>query len=157
MARPHIEIFALQPGSRELDICAAWRYEAFLKDDGYSLADSHAQLTRIATEPEGCEVALVARLETQVAGICMLVRKELDAAHDLSPWLASLYVAPDVRRRGVARTLVKAIEDHARQNAVDRLHLYTVDAEELYLKCGWSTIERFVAHGTPLVLMIRDL
>jgi N-acetylglutamate synthase-like GNAT family acetyltransferase len=71
--------------------------------------------------------------------------------------LASLYVAPEFRKRGVARKLVAAIEEQARKNGVTRLHLYTGDAEKFYLKCGWSLAEQGVAEGEPYAFMIRNL
>lgn len=147
----------MEPGSDELKIAALWRYEAFLKDDGLSVADSEAQLEKLATAPEGCETALIAHANGRIAGICLLVLHELEPLHDLSPWLASLYVIPEFRRQGVARDLIKAIEDHAHSHDVRTLHLYTVDAEHLYLKCGWRVGERFISHGIAQVLMTRDL
>jgi GNAT superfamily N-acetyltransferase len=143
--------------SAELKIAARWRHEAFLKEDGFSVADSEAQLTKLASAPQGPETALVARLGGRPAGVCLLVLHELEPAHDYSPWLASLYVDPGFRGQGVARSLVKAIEEHARRHGVGRLHLYTVDAEEFYRKCGWAVVERFVSNGMALVLMTRDL
>lgn len=152
------EIQALEARSPELKITALWRYEAFLKEDGFSLADSEAQLTKLTTAPEGPETALIAFVRERVAGVCLLVMHELESVHgDLSPWLASLFVAPEFRGHGVARRLIAATEDHARRHGVERLHLYTVDAEDLYRKCGWAVVERFaVGHG-PLILMTRDL
>lgn len=151
-----ITITRLKAGSEELRIAAQWRYEAFLKDDGLSIAESEEQLDHLATSPQGCETALIAHVDARLAGICLLVLHELEPLHDLSPWLASLYVAPEFRGRGVARNLVVAIEDHARRNSVSKLHLYTVDAEDFYLKCGWHVAERFVSHGIAQALMIRD-
>jgi GNAT superfamily N-acetyltransferase len=151
-------ILPLGAHSPELKIAALWRYDAFLKEDGFSLADSEAQLTKLATAPEGPETALIARVGGRVAGICLLVMHELESAHsDLSPWLASLYVDPGFRGQGVARRFVAAIEDHARRRGVARLHLYTVDAEDLYRKCGWAVADRFVSEHGALVLMTRDL
>lgn len=157
MDRFEATILPLKAHSPELRITAQWRHEAFLKEDGLSIADSEAQLTKLTTRPEGPETALIARIAEDLAGICLLVLHELEPAHDLSPWLASLYVAPEFRRRGVARQLVEAIEDHARDNGVARLHLYTVDAEAFYRKCGWAVAERMPSHGGELVLMTREL
>lgn len=157
MDRPKATILPLAAHSPEIAIAASWRHEAFLKDDGLTVADSQAQLTKLVTRPEGPETALIALIDGQLAGICLLVLHELEPAHDLSPWLASLYVDPEFRRQGVARRLVSAIEDHARRQGVKRLHLYTVDAEDFYLKCGWAAVERFEAGGVALVLMARDL
>ncbi len=152
-----IEITRLKPYFPELQTCAAWRYEAFLKSYGYSLLESGAQLAKLATEPDECETALIALVDGRLAGICLLVLQEFEPLHDVSPWLASLYVAPECRKRGVARRLVAAIEDQARSNGVARLHLYTGDAEEFYLKCGWSLAGQGIAGGEPYAFMIRDL
>jgi GNAT superfamily N-acetyltransferase len=158
MDRSPATILPLAAHSPELRIAALWRHAAFLKEDGFSLADSEAQLTRLTTAPEGPETALIARLGDRLAGICLLVMHELGPTHsDLSPWLASLYVEPTFRGRGVARRLVAAIEDHARRQGVARLHLYTVDAEDFYRKCGWSVVERFASGGVALILMTRNL
>jgi GNAT superfamily N-acetyltransferase len=151
-------ILPLKAHSRELETAALWRHEAFLKEDGFSLADSEAQLTKLTTAPEGPETALIAFVGRRLAGICLLVMHELEPAHShLSPWLASLFVEPELRGHGVARRLIAAIEDHARRHGVARLHLYTVDAEELYRKCGWAVAERFAVGDGALVLMTRDL
>ena len=152
-----ISITPLKPNSPELQICAAWRYEAFLKSYGYSLLDSGAQLAKLATQPDEYETALIAFVDGGLAGICLLVLHEFEASHDVSPWLASRYVAPEYRKRGVARRLVTAIEDQARGHGVARLHLYTGDAEKFYLKCGWSLAEQGFADGEPYAFMIRDL
>ena len=152
-----IEIARLKPNSPELLICAAWRHEAFLKSYGYSLLDSGAQLTQLATQPDEYETPLIALVDGRLAGICLLVLHEFEPLHDVSPWLASLYVAPECRKQGVARKLVAAIEDQARGHCVARLHLYTGDAQEFYLKCGWSLAEQGIANGEPYAFMIRDL
>jgi GNAT superfamily N-acetyltransferase len=152
-----IEISCLKPNSPELEICAAWRYEAFLKSYGYSLSESAAQLTKLAAQPDEYETALIASVDGRLAGICLLVLQEFEPLHDVSPWLASLYVDPEFRKRGVARKLVAAIEDQARGHGVARLHLYTGDAEKFYLKCGWSLAEQGIADGEPYVFMIREL
>ncbi len=143
----------LSSGSPELTAAAQWRYDAFLKDDGYSLADSAAQLEKLVTAPEGCETALIACCQGEAVGVCLLVLHELPPAHDLSPWLASLYVAPEQRGRGIARALIAAIENHASSCGVMQLYLYTGEAEELYLKCGWQVAERMEL----LSLMVKEL
>jgi GNAT superfamily N-acetyltransferase len=152
-----VEIVRLKPNSPELQICAQWRYDAFLKSYGYSLLESGAQLTKLATQPDEYETALVALVDCRLAGICLLVLHEFEPLHDVSPWLASLYVAPEYRKRGIEPRLVAAIEDQARSNGVAQLHLYTSDAEAFYLKCGWSRAEQGVADGEPYAFMIRDL
>lgn len=147
----------LAAGSPEQQLCAEWRHEAFLKDDGFSVADSYGQLQTLATTEDALQTALIARVKGACAGIVLVVREEIDAVHDVSPWLASLYVDEAYRGRGVARALIAAAEAHARSHGVERLYLYTVDAQPLYLKCGWTLRDSVTQHGSPLHLMSRDL
>jgi len=146
------EISRLELGSPSLAICANWRHEAF----GIPLPDSFRQLEELAARQD-YEITLIAELGEYPAGICMFVRQELEFAHELSPWLASLYVVPAFRKNGIGRALVKAIEDYARNIGENRLHLYTIDADRFYLKCGWVQSERFEQGGETTVLMHRNL
>lgn len=126
---------------------ARWRHEAFLSRN-YSLEDSARQLEAVAADPG--EAALAASLDGAPVGVCMLVRDELSPRHDVSPWLASLFVTP-------GRALVRAVEDHARALGRERLWLYTGSAVAFYEGCGWSVAERFDWSGEPFALMARTL
>ena len=129
----------------------------WLKDDGYSLQDSIEQLRAVARGDRPREAGVIAFAGNDPAGICLMVEEELEPLHDVSPWLASLFVAPEFRRRGIARLLITAIEHHARMRGVETLYLYTVDAEALYLKCGWQVLDRVIEHGKPLALLMKNL
>ena len=151
-----VTVAPLSSDAAEIDTIARWRYDAFLQSYGLTLDDSRAQLLRLVDPPPG-EAALVARRDGKPAGVCMLVRDELDAPHDLSPWLASLFVIPPLRSKGIGRKLVAAIEGAARAHGYKAVHLYTDSAESLYRICGWSVTERFSWDGVPAVLMSKAL
>lgn len=108
------------------------------------------------TPDDGLEISLVARVDGKLAGSVLLVRKELDAVHDLTPWLAGLVVAQDFRSRGIGSALVRAVEVHARAQGVETLHLYTWNARPLYASLGWRAVETFASGGEPMMLMSRD-
>jgi len=156
MANDRTAIVRLEAGSPHLPVLADWRYDAFFKGTDVSLEESRRQLLTIAGSLNG-EVALVAEHGGVPAGLCLYVHNEIDAAHDLTPWLASLYVVPEFRMRGIGRALVTAIEDHARGDDAGRLHLYTIGAEAFYRRCGWVVADRFDWHGKAFVLMHKDL
>lgn len=72
--------------------------------------------------------------------------------------LDGLFVEPDIRRRGVGRTLV----DHCAQVAHTRgfRTLYVIGnphAEEFYLSCGFNTIGQTETRFGPAQRMRRDL
>ena len=152
-----LTIERLAADSPWLPVVARWRHEAFLVPSGLTEEDSRRQLMEIASSTILHEVALVAVIDDQPAGICLLVDSELDPLHDCSPWLASLFVHERFRRNGVGSALVGAIERHAASHAIARLFLYTDVAEPFYARCGWAVQERFRADGVACVLMRRDL
>ncbi len=149
-------ISRLRPGSPAVRVCAQWRFDAFLKDDGFTFEESLTQLEALV-ERQDYEIALLAEVEDVPAGTCLFVREEIDPRHELTPWLAGLFVTPDFRGQSIGRALVAAIEDHGRLVGCARLYLYSTTAESFYARLGWQVAQRFSWDGTPFVLMQRDL
>ena len=151
-----LRIRRLDADEPAFDIVARWRYDAFFAEDGGTFEESRDAL-RVWMAGLGYETALLAEIDGQPAGSCLFVREEIDPRHDLTPWLAALYVAPEFRKRGVASALVRAIEQHARSVGCGELYLYTITAEPLYAKLGWTVRDRFDSSGAAFVLMARKL
>jgi GNAT superfamily N-acetyltransferase len=130
-----LRIRRLEADEPAFDIAARWRYDAFFAQDGITFQESrdalHAWMGAL-----GYETALLAEVDGRPAGSCLFVREEIDPQHDLTPWLAALFVAPAFRKRGIASALVRAIEQHARSVGCDELFLYTITAERLYSELG---------------------
>ncbi len=152
-----LRIRRLSAGEPAFDIVARWRYDAFFAQDGIAFDESRNALRDWMARLDGYEIALLAEMNGQPAGSCLFVREEIDAKHQLTPWLAALYVAPEYRKQGIGGALVRAIEQHAREVGCAELYLYTVTAEPFYAKLGWTTRERFGWHGESFVLMARRL
>lgn len=104
---------------------------------------------------QGRGVALVAKADGEPIGTCL--ESEIEPNHDVSPWLAGLFVVPERRRKGAGAILVRAIEDQARQRGFSRLYLYTTDAIGFYARLGWSVLDRTNWRGLDTALMVRDL
>jgi GNAT superfamily N-acetyltransferase len=151
-----LHIRRLEADEPAFEIVARWRYDAFFAQDGITFEGSRDAL-RAWMEGLGYETALLAEVGGQPAGSCLFVREEIDPKHDLTPWLAALYVAPEYRKRGIASALVRAAEQHARGVGCRELYLYTITAEPLYSKLGWTAHDRFESNGEKFVLMARAL
>jgi GNAT superfamily N-acetyltransferase len=85
---------------------------------------------------------LVARVGTLPVGMVSLKLDDLWSRKDLNPWLASLYVCPEYRCRGIGSALASALVDRARASGYDRLYLFLARAgrdrlEEFYRARGW--------------------
>ena len=102
-------------------------------------------------------VALVAKADGEPVGTCLLAESEIEPNHDVSPWLAGLFVVPEYRGKGVGAALVRAIEDQARQRELSRVYLYTTHAVGFYKRLGWKVMDRTNWQGFDTALMVRDL
>lgn len=151
-----LRIRRLEADEPAFEVIARWRYDAFFAEDGGTFEESRDAL-RAWMQGLGYETVLLAEVDGQPAGSCLFVREEIDPKHDLTPWLAALYVAPEFRKLGVASALVWEIEQHARDVGCRELYLYTVTAEPLYSKLGWTVRDRFDSNGEKFVLMGRTL
>jgi N-acetylglutamate synthase-like GNAT family acetyltransferase len=89
----------------------------------------------------------------ELMGSASLLEHDMQIHQELTPWLASVFVHPDHRRRGVATSLVERGIEEARALGVETLYLYTEDQERLYGRLGWREMERRDYMGYPVVIM----
>ena len=149
-----IQTIVVEPGTPELAICARWRATAFSVLQA-SFEEELRSLELFASD-QTHGVALVAKVDGEPIGTCLLVGSEIEPNHDVSPWLAGLFVVPERRRKGAGAILVRAIEDQARQRGFSRLYLYTTDAVGFYARLGWSVLDRTNWRGLDTALMVRE-
>lgn len=74
-----------------------------------------------------------------------------------NPWLASVFVPADQRRKGIATALVGAVERAAMRLGYDRLYLFTTSAARLYAGLGWRALERRDYRGEHIQVMDKSL
>jgi len=102
---------------------------------------------------EQVPTAFVALQGETLLGSASLIDNDMDTRKDLWPWLASVYVAPEFRDKGVGSALVQRVVDEARALGVETLYLFTPDRESLYARMGWKVIERTEYRGEQVVVM----
>ena len=127
-----------------------WSYEAALAE----LQDH--------TQPRTIPTTMVALEGDQLLGSASLVHEDpteedLPGLASLSPWLASVFVLPGQRGRGVGSALVEAVVAQAQALNVPRLYLFTAGQEAFYARLGWSVSARVDHHGQPGVVMVKEL
>ena len=88
---------------------------------------------------------------------------DLWSRKDLNPWLASLYVVPEFRRRGIAEALVGAVIEKARGLGYPELYLFLghedgLDLALYYGNRGWQYMEDAVDNdGNPTKIFFYQL
>lgn len=92
----------------------------------------------------------------ELLGSACILADDMSSHPELTPWLASVYVNEIHRGKGIGSTLVKRVMEHAQENGVKRLYLYTPDQEQMYARLGWQLFSREPYNGTPVTIMAID-
>ncbi|MGF1547332.1 MAG: GNAT family N-acetyltransferase [Thiotrichales bacterium] len=92
-----------------------------------------------------------------VIGSAAIVPCDMEERAELSPWLASVYVAPSRRGQGVGSALVRHVMEAAAWHGYGELFLFTPDRESFYRRLGWRRFETLDYHGASVVVMRATL
>ncbi len=95
--------------------------------------------------------------EAVPAGSASLLVDDMDTHPHLTPWLASVYVDPPHRRRGIGERLCRRIVHEAERLQVPRLYLFTPDKMDYYARMGWETLFREPYRGEDVTVMKLEL
>ena len=94
--------------------------------------------------------------EGRIVGTASLIFNDLEG-DPRNPWLASVFVRPEHRKKGIASALVRTVEDAARRLGYSRLYLFTSSAPALYAGLGWQALEQRVYRGEHIQVMDKSL
>jgi predicted N-acetyltransferase YhbS len=146
-----IEYLADHPAAAP--ILAAWHHRewADLLPD-WSLEQALAEL-RTHTGRRQIPTTFVAIAEKQVIGSASLLVADLDGWEQLTPWLASVYLLPQWRDRGIGRRLVTRVMEEAAALGIPIIYLWTATHQEYYSRLGWKFEAWAECHGRTVVIM----
>ncbi|MEQ1874970.1 MAG: GNAT family N-acetyltransferase [Ilumatobacteraceae bacterium] len=128
---------------------AVWNGEIAIAEFDAMANGSTTDQTWVAFDGSG-------RGETDVLGsVSLLATDDLPGFDHLTPWRASLFVAPAARGRGIGSSLVDHVLADAAANGIARVHLFTAGQEQYYLDHGWRTIKQIEHRGENAAVMVR--
>lgn len=147
MEMKQYQIKNLADAPEHMEEVSRWLWEYWAKADGYSLEEI-VYRTRHACQRDTVPQMLVAVMDGQAVGTVSLWLNDAKTRQDLSPWMAVLYVKPELRNFHIGQALQKASIQAAQQlGRYDWLYLIT-ELEDYYDKTGWEFVERIpVGHG----------
>jgi len=71
-------------------------------------------------------------IDHTVLGSATIVKNDMETRKMLSPWLASVYVSPEKRSRGIGSKLVQHVMACAKNNNYNKLYLFTENQQKFY-------------------------
>jgi GNAT superfamily N-acetyltransferase len=134
---------------------ANWHHETWAHLTGRT----HEERIREFDEQLGSEripLTVVAFVAGRPVGSASLLTQDMDTHPDWTPWLASVFVLPEFRRRGIGERLCRRIVAEARRLGVPRLYLFTPDQAPFYARMGWRTLCREPYRGEDVTIMCRE-
>lgn len=140
-------------------LCAWWAFKTWGKyNPSYTLTKRIESFASHCNQSEIPLTILYLNKEGQPEGMASL-RKNDGIRPDAGPWLASVYVEPNARRKGLGSWLVRQIQNKARELEYEKIYLLTYEQTlpKWYTQLGWKTIGQDVCHGNPVTVMEIDL
>ncbi len=92
----------------------------------------------------------------RLLGSASLLVVDLDGWERLTPWLASVYVLPEWRGRGIGRRLVTRAVEEAGALGVPTVYLWTASQQVYYARMGWEFTEWAKCHNREVAVMRRQ-
>jgi N-acetylglutamate synthase-like GNAT family acetyltransferase len=136
---------------------SAWLHDEW--DHMYPGATVDSRRKRLENQMRRREIPLtvVAFEGGTLMGSASLIESDLADRPELTPWLASVFVAAGFRRRGIGGRLVRAIMDEAGGLGVERLYLWTDKEADFYASMGWTRLFEREYKTMNITVMSRDL
>ena len=138
-------------------LLADWHVLAFADwVSGWQIDEAEAELAGHASR-RGAPTTLVAVDGDELLGSVSLLDSDPPAPDCYAPWLGSLFVRAQARRRGIGRRLVQAAIDEASRLGLPVLHLWTPDQAAFYARLGWKSLGAQRFGGVRVTVMRIDV
>jgi GNAT superfamily N-acetyltransferase len=136
---------AIEPLSSHIDllpVVAEWfgqEWPSHYREVGVASAavDAMSYSRRVGL-PRG----LVAFVSGQPCGFVALKSEPFPSHPHLTPWAGAAFVLPALRRRGIGRALLSAVEAEAAAQGHSRVYCATGTSASLLLRAGWQLLEQ---------------
>lgn len=127
-AIPHLPTLAAWHHAEWGALYADWsEADALAELQAHALGDALLPTTLVALADDG----------TLLGSVSLVAEDSPELVAFPGPWLASLFVIPEARGRGLGEALVRALVAKAAEAGVPRLRLFTPRHRAFYERLGW--------------------
>ena len=154
---PDVSVDYLADHRQFIETLARWHHETWSYLSPSTTLAQRVERLRGNARVGQIPTTLVVLQDGRPVGCASLVSSDLSIRQHLSPWLASVYVEPALRNKGVGSILVRHAMQEANRLGHDDLYLYTPDRQSFYARLGWCEIEKCLYRNYPMSVMHYDL
>ncbi|CAM3674707.1 MULTISPECIES: GNAT family N-acetyltransferase [Halomonas] len=152
-----ITLQRLSADDPNIPIVARWTFGAWGHlHPGLTLEEA-IELTKAECGSAAVPSIFVAMNGELPVGTASLVADDMSIRSELTPWLASVFVVPEWRGKGIASALVQRVEAEVLESGMEHFYLYTPDQQALYRRLAWQEEETLEYRGETVTLMSRQL
>lgn len=99
----------------------------------------------------------VAVENNRVLGSASIIECDMDSHPEFSPWMASVFVAPEHRKKGIGSCLIERLSTEAKLAGYKQLYLFTEDQQDWYQRLGWDMRFKEAYRGHKTFVMQKNL
>jgi GNAT superfamily N-acetyltransferase len=92
-----------------------------------------------------------------IGSISALLEDAAELNDIAGPWLASFYIVPECRGKGIGQLLMNAAEQAVKMLGYQQWYLFTPHHESYYAKQGWALKEIRQLHNEQVAVMVQTL
>lgn len=85
----------------------------------------------------------------------VVLRQKSGSHHHLGPWVTSLFVIREERRKGIGTKLIEAVENLSANLGFSKIYSRSATAVDFFRKIDWISFDRI--EESNLTIFIRDL
>ncbi|WP_425618428.1 GNAT family N-acetyltransferase [Anatilimnocola sp. NA78] len=148
-----LQILPLAARPHSIPRLAAWHFGEWGKLNPTNDVAARSIKLQQHLQQHAIPTTFVAVEGAELLGSAALVEQDLDLRPEYTPWLASVFVAPQHRARGIGRQLVQRVMAEAKAQHVTKLYLFTFHHERFYASLGWQHLENAIYRGEPITIM----
>jgi GNAT superfamily N-acetyltransferase len=151
-----MKITTLKEHPEYIPTLAKWHYDqwAYLNPGG--TLEGRIRFLAAQMDSDNIPKTFVAIAGDTLLGSASLVPHDMETRMELTPWLASVYVATEQRKQGIGSALVRHVVQEAGRRGYQTLYLFTPDQQALYAGLGWTTLEVDEYRGHEVDIMTID-
>ncbi|HXC33446.1 MAG TPA: GNAT family N-acetyltransferase [Verrucomicrobiae bacterium] len=153
-----VDIEYLPNDVETIRVVASWLHSEWGHlNPGSTLETAVQRISQRAGHARKIPWTMIAREEGSPVGTASLVANDMTTRLDLAPWLASVYVLPTHRRRGVGAALCRRVVQEAFGLGFHRIYLFTPSQQHFYKTLGWEEIENTAYRSETVTIMTHAL